>query len=589
MASIYKRPESKTWQCQFYVRESNSTKVRKIRQSTGKSTKDEARKVAAEMERSAQVIMRAGSPQAQQVQAILAKAGTDIERERFTLPAAHKVLAQLVKIATGEEMRNYTLETWSEEWLRRKRRDNGESTMSRYKKHVASFLDWLGDERRKKPLESVTSPHVREWCEKLKNTGLTGVTVKNYAKDIGAMYRVALKEGITSFNPCELVISELVTDDSTSRKPFEMEEVKALMKSAPSKEWKGLILVAAFTGLRLSDAVGLLWEKVDLKSKQISLIPSKTSKKKREVLIPIQEDLLEYLKTVRSDDVSPESPVFTALSKKEVEGATGLSDTFTQRIMVEACVSRGKASREIKEGESKGKGRITYERGFHSFRHTFTSWLRDADVSEEDRMALTGHTTRESHKVYSHVNKAKLHVAVSKLPSINKKQAKPKNPTSDGASTNELSSLAASLPSGTPDERAKEARLILEAVKRQTQPLPKTRAWFETEPLDILFDEIMPFELGEERSSLYREFLVWTSRQELETQRISRMMDNAMLGNQTTEAQITDEMVLELANRTMVDQTANGVKQAEAVASQFKIWYRKQSVSGKSSLNAVAP
>lgn len=346
--------------------------------------------------------------------------------------------------------------------------------------------------------------------------------------------------------------------------------------------------MAAFTGLRLSDAVGLLWEKVDLKSKQISLIPSKTSKKKREVLIPIQEDLLEYFKTVRSDDVSPESPVFPALSKKEVEGATGLSDTFTQRIMVEASVSRGKASREIIEGESKSKGRTIYERGFHSFRHTFTSWLLDADVLEEDRMALTGHTTRESHQVYSHVKKAKLHVAVSKLPRINEKQAKAKKPTSEGASTNELSSLAASLQSGTPDERAKEARLILEAVKRQNQPLPKTRAWFETEPLEKLFDEMMPFESVEERIRLYRAFLVWTSRQELEEKRRSRIRDNAILSIQTTESQITDEMVVELANHTMSDQTQKGVMQAEAVVSQFKIWYREQSASVKS-LHAVAP
>jgi integrase len=582
MASIYKRPESKIWQCQFYVRESNSTKLRKIRQSTGKSTKDEARKVAAEMERNAQVVMRAGSPQAQQVKAILAKAGTDIERERFTLPAAHKVLAQLVKITTGEEMHNYTLESWSEEWLRRKRRDNGDSTMSRYKKHVASFLDWLGDQRRKKPLESVTSPHLRKWCEDLKDSGLSGVTVKNYAKDIGAMYRVAVMEGVTSFNPCVSVISALDTEDSTSRKPFELDEVKALMKAAPSKEWKGLILVAAFTGLRLSDAVGLLWEKVDLKSERISLIPSKTSKKKREILIPIQEDLLEYFRTVRRDDVSPESPVFPALSKKEVEGATGLSDTFTQRIMVEAAVSRGKASREIKEGESKSKGRTTYERGFHSFRHTFTSWLRNADVSEEDRMALTGHTTRESHKVYSHVEAAKLHVAVSKLPRLKKKQAKAKNPTSEGAFTNEIASLAASLPSGTPDERAKEARLLLEAAERQTQPLPKTRAWFETESLDKIFDEIMPYELAEQRTARYKEFLIWAARQELESERSSRMMDNVIFGKPNNEAEIADEMVVEKARYMLDDQTQNGVKGADSVAEQLKHWLHEQSVGIKS-------
>jgi integrase len=415
---------------------------------------------------------------------------------------------------------------------------------------------------------------------------LTGVTVKNYAKDIGAMYRVAVREGISSFNPCVSVISELHTDDSMSRKPFIMDEVRALVKASPSKEWKGLILVAAFTGLRLSDAARLSWEKVDIKAGRIALIPAKTGKKtKREILVPIQDDLWEYLKGVHRDDVSPEAPILPMLSKKDVKGASGLSNTFTGIIMANSGVSRGKASRVVNEGEPKGKGRKIFERGFHSFRHTFNSWLLNAGVSEEDRMALTGHSTRQANQIYSHFEEKKLRKAIGKLPGLTNKT---KSHTASDHTEMEISTVAASMPTGSTEERVKNAKLILDSVKKQTQPLPKTRAWFETEPLDKLFDEIMPFELGEERSSLYREFLVWTSRQELETQRISRMMDNAMLGNQTTEAQITDEMVMELANRTMVDQTANGVRQAEAVASQFKIWHREQSSSVKS-LNSVAP
>jgi hypothetical protein len=200
-------------------------------------------------------------------------------------------------------------------------------------------------------------------------------------------------------------------------------------------------------------------------------------------------------------------------------------------------------------------------------------------------MALVGHSTRESHQIYSHVKESKLRDAIGKLPGLSKKT---KSLTANVHSEMDLSTIAASLPSGSPEERVKNARLILDSVQRQNQPPPRIKAWHETEPLERLIEEIMPFEDAEERIARYRAFLVWTSRQELEAQRISRMMDNAMLGNQTTEAQITDEMVMELANRTMVDQTANGVRQAEAVASQFKIWHREQSSSVKS-LNSVAP
>jgi integrase len=76
----------------------------------------------------------------------------------------------------------------------------------------------------------------------------------------------------------------------------------------------------------------------------------------------------------------------------------------------------------LKEGQDKGKGRITWERGFHSLRHTFTSWLRNAGVSEEDRMALTGHSTRESHQIYSHADEKAGQAAIAKLPSLNSKK-----------------------------------------------------------------------------------------------------------------------------------------------------------------------
>jgi integrase len=189
------------------------------------------------------------------------------------------------------------------------------------------------------------------------------------------------------------------------------------VNAAPSEEWRGLVLVAAFTGLRLGDAARLSWESVDLDAKKITLIPSKTKRKKKEVHIPIHPDLLAYLLAAPVADDSPAAPVFPKLAKTPVNGAMGLSDTFTG-IMSAAGVDRGKPSRVLEEGQDKGKGRITWEKGFHSLRHTFTSWLRNAGVSEEDRMALTGHSTRESHQIYSHADEKAGQAAIAKLPSL---------------------------------------------------------------------------------------------------------------------------------------------------------------------------
>ncbi len=434
MASTYKRPGSEVYQAQFYVTDPETGELKKVRKSTGHTSKKKAQAFADEMERNAQSIMQAGSERAQRAKAVLAEAVAEIERETFTAPTARKYLSRLLAIATGEELHSYTIQSWSDEWLRRKGRDSSPGTMARYKGHVAALTSHLGAARAARPLESLTTMDARKWRESLQDEGRAGKTVLSYVKDAGAIYRAAIREGLVSFNPFAC-LETIDTSDSMSRKPFALAEVAALVEAASlmaedgkgkrtaeeqekaeqmSKEMAGAILAAAFTGLRLGDVARLSWSAVDLQEKRITLVPSKTKKKNREVRIPIQGDLLAYFEAVPIHSDEPTAPVFPMLSQLAIGSRAGLSQTFN-KIMAKAGVDRGKPSREAGDN---GKGRIIHERGFHSLRHTFTSWLRNAGVSEEDRMSLTGHSTRESHQIYSHAEETALRVAVAKLPSL---------------------------------------------------------------------------------------------------------------------------------------------------------------------------
>lgn len=417
MASIYKRPEAATYQCQYYLKDPATGELRKVRKSTGTKNAKKAQAIADDWERMASGIIQAGSDREREARTVLSDAVAEISRETFTGPAARKYLAKLLAIATGETLETYSLESWSAEWLRRKSRDSSKATMARYNSHTEAFLSWLGPIRRVKPLESITPQDARLWREKLQDEGRAGKTVLSYIKDVGAIYRAAMREGLISFNPFSTAIADTPTDDSQDRKPFTEDEVAALLNAAPTEEWRGLILVAAFTGLRLGDAATLSWKAVDLAEKKITLMPAKTRKKRKVVRIPIAPDLLAYLETATVTSDKPDAPVFNTLSKTSIGARAGLSQTFNS-IMTAAGVDRGEPSRVLKEGQDKGAGRITYERGFHSLRHTFTSWLRNAGVDEEDRMALTGHSTRESHAIYSHTAEETLRGAIAKLPSL---------------------------------------------------------------------------------------------------------------------------------------------------------------------------
>ena len=419
MASLRKRKGSNVWWAQYYVRDAATGILRQIRKSTGQTNKKKAMADAVELERTAQGVIEAGSDKARKAKSIFADVVAEIDRQAFTVVSARKHLASLLEITTGEGMPAYTVETWGREWLARKSVKSSKATKARYEGHLESFLRWLGDDNRGRPIESVTMPDARRWRESLLAEGRAGKTVLSYLKDLGAVYRAAIREGLVNFNPFASAIADVETGDSLERKPFTLAEVGRLVDAAPTAEWRGLVLVGAFTGLRLGDAARLKWDSIDLQAKTISLVPSKTKRKGHSVTIPIAPDLLAFFESSPVADDSPAAPVFPTLAKTPIQTREGLSAGFVG-LMAAADVGRGKASRDAAGEATKGRGRVIYEKGFHSLRHTFTTWLRKAGVSEEDRMALTGHATRESHSIYSHSDEGALRKAVAKLPRMKK-------------------------------------------------------------------------------------------------------------------------------------------------------------------------
>ena len=75
-------------------------------------------------------------------------------------------------------------------------------------------------------------------------------------------------------------------------------------------------------------------------------------------------------------------------------------------------MERANVPREIIDSDN-----ISKRRSFHSLRHTFASWLADADVHADVRQKLTGHQSAGVHGRYSHHDEA-LDRAVAQLPEI---------------------------------------------------------------------------------------------------------------------------------------------------------------------------
>jgi integrase len=240
--------------------------------------------------------------------------------------------------------------------------------------------------------------------------GRTGKTANHKLKCLRSIFGDAVKASALLQNPA-LSVKQVNEDDSTPREPFTFEQVSALAKNAISTDWRGLILLSAFTGIRLTDCAKLKAGNIDLDRKVIRLMPAKTDRKKKVIEIPMHSSLVNYF---HENPPAPftANPLFPSLAKVSTGGRNGLSTGFRQ-IMDAAGIDR-----IVTRRTQDGAARETATYSFHCLRHSFTSMLANAGVSEEVRTKMTGHSDSTSHQIYTHLELETMRKGVELIPSL---------------------------------------------------------------------------------------------------------------------------------------------------------------------------
>jgi integrase len=196
-------------------------------------------------------------------------------------------------------------------------------------------------------------------------------------------------------------------EEQASKGTFDIEQLQSLLKAARTMDWRGAILLAFYTGARLQDVANMRWKSVDLQEQLISFRAGKTGEN---VTVPMHSGLHAYLLELPAPD-SSKAFLFPSLAGMRTSGRSGLSMAFS-RIMQKAKV-KGEVIRE-----RTGKGRTINALSFHSLRHSFNSIMANAGVSQEVRQKLTGHSSAEMNKRYTHHELEPLRAAVAKIPSV---------------------------------------------------------------------------------------------------------------------------------------------------------------------------
>ncbi len=412
MATLYKQAKSPNWYAQYFNAEG-----RRVSKTTGTTKKREAEKIAATFEAKEHERRQSGDAfLPRKLAAILEIGVREADAGKLTLARFEELLTEAHRTA-NPTFREVSLAEHLGEWIERQRPHVSAKSALVYEDMRRRMLAALGPKIAKAPVGALRQSDIEKALGKIvkmpiaatrrprsaprrknaKRQPARTITAATANMDLAALRRAlrdAVAQDLAKVNPAE-GIRALPTSDSTERAPFTAEEVRAMIDHASTPdEWRGCILIAAHTGLRLGDVIRLRRE--HLQGSRLVIRPEKTKRTRKTLSVPLTPPCLRWIGDRQGD-------LFPSLTGRK----TGTLSTQFRRIMERAGVAR-----EIVEA-----GDVVKRRSFHSLRHSFASWLAEADVHADVRQRLTGHSSAGVHARYTHHDEA-LDRAVESLPNF---------------------------------------------------------------------------------------------------------------------------------------------------------------------------
>jgi integrase len=331
-------------------------------------------------------------------------------RRELVQAAAVRVLDELMVATIGEEFKRETIHDYFHKWMNEPGRhgERSEATLKAYKTQITGFLAHLGEERSKASIASLTAAEIESWRNSELRSGKSAKTVNTAVGTLRAALEKAFNQGMILHNPAKAVAKIEVAGDE--KLPFTRKDVLSLLRAAGDTDWRGMVVVGAFTGARLTDVAGLTWGNVNLEQSTLSFVAQKTKKTApKPLLVAMHPQIVELLKGMPRGE--GQDPLFPSLHSRASGSAGGLSNEFAA-LMKRAglVVERG--------SEKKGKGRVVNLKSFHSFRHFFITELVSRDVNADIRKKMAGHSSDSAHARYVHLSLNHQRKAMAKLPRV---------------------------------------------------------------------------------------------------------------------------------------------------------------------------
>jgi integrase len=169
---------------------------------------------------------------------------------------------------SSRERRNATFAAVADHWLDAQRAlvDVGElapRTLDGYELSVRRhLLPWLGS----RPVRAITPNDLVAWHAAQRQSGAATWSIKGRWNALRGVLADAVRQDLLAANPADALTSREKPKAGPSRKRFLTdEEMASLLDTATGRDHV-LVALLLFSGLRISEALGLVWQDVDLGS-----------------------------------------------------------------------------------------------------------------------------------------------------------------------------------------------------------------------------------------------------------------------------------------------------------------------------------
>jgi integrase len=222
------------------------------------------------------------------------------------------------------------------------------------------------------------------FLKKLKEEGTGPASIAAYKSAVSAFYTWLVENDHIKSNPVRnLKFGRYVSPKKKDECLFTKEEYEALKVACDGRKlrfdfWKGAIIIGWNSGMRMGDVATLEWSEIDMDQRKLVLMPNKTRRFRKVIVIPMTAELHSYFLKEKQQKIA--GYLFPAMKAEyEANGAKQLSQQFT-RICERAGI----------EGKS-----------FHHLRHTFVSRLLSTGAPLNVVSSITGQTLPVLNR-YSH-------------------------------------------------------------------------------------------------------------------------------------------------------------------------------------------